>query len=173
MDTFDPDYATPRSSFIGGSTDQRIQFKVTATAGSDQDTISQVNVIALFSGYDNRNLLEEAPADVLFETVLCTEITDACFSVPANTVIPALEDDSTAIEDIVFTAYVEVLYANGQKRTFKRGLFETGEVSAEATLIVSPISGNGASSENVESQEESSAYGVFASILIGVLIALL
>eukprot|EP01129_Flabellula_baltica_P004135 TRINITY_DN1412_c0_g1_i8.p1 TRINITY_DN1412_c0_g1~~TRINITY_DN1412_c0_g1_i8.p1 ORF type:complete len:236 (+),score=70.25 TRINITY_DN1412_c0_g1_i8:31-738(+) len=34
------------------------------------------------------------------------------------------------------------------KDLMKRGLFETGELSAEGTLIISPVSGNGASSED-------------------------
>ena len=133
FNTYDPDFSTARSSFIAGSENQNIQFKLIVTEGSDQDTITQMNMLSLEESLDSRELLSEGLV-TYYDHDSCPDVTELCFTILSNEIVTGLVDDSVTMEDITFTALEEVIYAKGKKR-MRNNLMEIGEVSTEATIV--------------------------------------
>eukprot|EP01129_Flabellula_baltica_P015151 TRINITY_DN751_c0_g1_i1.p1 TRINITY_DN751_c0_g1~~TRINITY_DN751_c0_g1_i1.p1 ORF type:complete len:803 (-),score=169.99 TRINITY_DN751_c0_g1_i1:304-2712(-) len=128
--TYDAGYTDSRSTFIGGTENQPIYFKITATLDTDMDQVSSLNIISLTSTTASSNLVDE----ITIET--CPEASDRCFYVPANTLSPeTVADDVAAIRDIYVAATVEVIFANGAKRSLTRSLQELKDISLQMEMI--------------------------------------
>eukprot|EP01129_Flabellula_baltica_P000502 TRINITY_DN104_c0_g1_i6.p1 TRINITY_DN104_c0_g1~~TRINITY_DN104_c0_g1_i6.p1 ORF type:complete len:799 (-),score=201.60 TRINITY_DN104_c0_g1_i6:70-2466(-) len=167
--TYDAGYTNVRSTFMGGSEDQPIYFKITATLDTTMDEVSGINVLSMTATTASGDLV----SDITIED--CPDSADRCFYVLSNTLSPLSSvDDSTAILDITVGATVEVLFANGAKRQLTRSLLETKDISLSYEMYYIPGAVVQESGPTMETAEEETSSGfMITQALISLLILIL